>query len=348
MPKKGGNKTRINADFTLNDSANAPKPVGRVKKSVKPDANPVASWEDLEDNEYDVLEEIDTDGNSQLLFVKKQNSTHTSDEVFEGVVYPEIVWYLISKFVKPEDVGKFALINKATYAITKRESFWRQMYYKYCKNHPRLPEKLKIENSFVTYGLRQRVIRGLFYTYRKFFQSTLQNIECSPHKLIRRRCVSVWYCKLRSNWSIFFKLKRQTVDQKLSVDKINFLQELGRVDANPDEGCKVLQVTCLSLNEVPPLMGMALCSVNVSLTQGLIHQRVNLGFTSGICNGVQNIVPERSIVIDSVLNMNVYDWWHPRYPFSDTILPSAMKDEELAPVLRHDFFTPLNGHKYKL
>lgn len=201
------------------------------------------SWEDLDDNDNDLIEEINSDGSKSLVSVKKNEHSKNETE-YEGVIYPEIVWYLISSYIEPEDIGHFAGINKATYAITKRESFWRALYLKYCKNHPRLPEKLCIENSFVAYGLRQRVIRALYYTYNKLFNRACDAslIEHSPHQLVRRRCINLWYHKARSCYMIYFKFRKQIVHQQLSVDKINFIRELGRIDANPDDNCQVLQV----------------------------------------------------------------------------------------------------------
>lgn len=93
-------------------------------------------------------------------------------------------------------------------------------------------------------------------------------------------------------------------------------------------------------------MGMSLSSVNVYLAQGFMHQRLHLGFNTGICHSSTKIVPECSIVIDSVLSMDIYDWWHPKYPHSDNKLPSIMRDEELLPLLREDFFTSKNGDNH--
>lgn len=344
MPKKKGKKKAlkaVNADFTINDSANAPKPVGRVKKSVETEAVPEKTWEDLQDDDFDIIEGLNADGTKNFVYKKKRNHSKTETENNDNAIeYPEIVWYLISPYIKPEDVGNFARINKATYAITKRESFWRALYKRYCQNNPKLPEKLRIENSYKLYGLRQRVIRALYHTYDVFVKKISQQAtqESQPHQLVRRRCVNVWYCKAQSYWFVYFKLKKSNTDTR--VKSLDFIEELGRIDANPEMDSQVLQVTCQQFYEVPPLMGMTLSSVSVVLSQGFRHHRLHLGFNTGHYNVSRNVIPECTVVIDTVVNILVYDWWHPKYPNFESRLP--LMDEESLPVLKKDFFTSCN------
>ncbi|XP_034829137.1 transmembrane protein 183 [Maniola hyperantus] len=343
MPKKKGKKKGTNSDFTINDCANAPKPVSRVKKSVTTEPKPEKSWDELQDDDFDIIEETNADGTKSFVYKKKRNHSKSETDFQEcpGVVYPEIVWYLISSYIKPEDVGNFAGINQATYSITKRESFWRALYKRYCQNNPKLPEKLRIENNYKLYGLRQRVIRALYHTYDVFIQKVQRQAshDSHPHELVRRRCVNVWYCKGPTYWSVYFKLKKLKPER---VKRVHFIEELGRIDANPEEDSQVLQVTCQSFYEVPPLMGMTLSSVSVVLSQGFRHHRLHLGFNTGHYNICRNIIPEHSVVIDTVVNILVYDWWHPKYPHFENKLPSSMRDEESLPVLKKDFFTLCN------
>lgn len=178
------------------------------------------------------------------MYKKKKNSKSESDKIEDrpGIEYPEIVWYLISPYIKPEEVGTFARINKATYSITLRESFWRALYKRYCQNNPKLPDKLKIENSYKLYGLRQRVIRALYHTYEVFIRRVIQQAsqESRPHNLVKRRCVNVWYCKGATYWFVYFKLKKFNPENRIKT--LNFIEELGRIDANPEEDSQILQV----------------------------------------------------------------------------------------------------------
>ncbi|XP_059053026.1 transmembrane protein 183 [Achroia grisella] len=344
MPKKKGQKKNIPQDVTINYSANALKPVSRVKKSASADQTsaPDLSWDQIQDDDFDIIEQTNSDGTKNFVYKKKRNTCKSESEDVEdrpGIVYPEIVWYFISWYIKPEDVGNFAGINKATYAITKRESFWRALYKRYCENHPKLPQRLRIENSYKVYGLRQRVIRALYHTYHVFVKKVAQEAtqDSRPHLLVKRRCVNVWFCKGTSHWSVYFKFKKPSPMQRLQTG-VDFLEELGRVDANPEEDSQVLQVTCRNFYEVPPLMGMTLSSVSVVLSQGFRHHRLHLGFNTG-CYISKKILPECTVVLDTVVNILVLDWWHPVYPHFDNTLPSNIKDDESVPVLKNDFFT---------
>lgn len=237
------------SDFTLNDCANAPKPVSRVKKSAPAEAvPPELPWDRIQDEDFDIVEEILEDGCKTFVYRRKKQVHKPEDNIDTrpGIEYPEIVWYLISHYIKPEEVGHFAGINKATYAITKRESFWRTLYKRYCQNHPKLPERLRIENSYMVYGLQQRVIRALYHTYDVFINkvSSQQLHDYKPHALLKRRCVNVWYRKAPCYWIVYFKLKRVYGCQR-ETEAVDFIEELGRIDANPEEDSQVLQVHSL-------------------------------------------------------------------------------------------------------
>lgn len=240
-------------DFTINDCANAPKSVDRVKKATPTETvTPELTWEQIPNDDFDVIEEINADGTKNFVYKKKKKHSKAEDNVEDspGGVYPEIVWYLISHYIKPEDVGRFAGINRATFAITERESFWRTLYKRYCQNNPKLPERLRLENGYKLYGLRQRVIRALYHTYNVFIKKVLQQAtqDSLPHLLVKRRCVNMWYCKGVAHWSIYFKFKKPSFLPRIET---NFIDELGRIDANPEEDNQVLQV-CVHFLFVEP------------------------------------------------------------------------------------------------
>lgn len=231
-------------DFTINDSANAPKPITRIKKVNTVEKVP-DTWDDIGIDEFDVIEETAPDGSKKLVYKKKRSQCSLKSENIDnqqGVVYPEIVWYLISQFINPEDVGYFACINKTTYAITKCGSFWRGLYSRFCENNRKLPETLIIGKNFRVYGLRQRVIRALYHTYDVFINKVSQQTiyDSHPHNLVKCRCVNVWFCKGTNYWTVFFKLKKSQLFKR--VETVDVIEELGRIDANPEENTQVLKV----------------------------------------------------------------------------------------------------------
>ncbi|XP_026739890.1 transmembrane protein 183 isoform X1 [Trichoplusia ni] len=328
MSKKKAKKSVIQVsaftDFTINDSANASKPVRALKKSSA--ETPEETWEDI-DADSTITEETNEDGSKKLTY-KKKKLQHTPVDERPGNEYPEIIFYLISKYIKPEDVARFARINKACYAVTRNRSFWTLLYKRYCENHPKLPEKLKAD-SLKAYGLRQTVIRALYHTYDIFIKRIVRQ-DTKPNDLVNRSCVNVWYCKGLTYWNVYFKLKKPQY-APLETER-DFLEEMDRIDANSEEDTQVLLVTCKSFHEVPPLMGMTLSSVSMLLSQGYRHHRLHLGFNSSRYP-VKGVVPECSVVLDAVVGALVCDWWHPQYPHSGTVIP-----RQDPPLLRKNFF----------
>ncbi|CAB3237566.1 unnamed protein product [Arctia plantaginis] len=328
MSKKKDKKTVLR-DFTLDDCANATKAVKTLKKSVLQTDTVEASWDEIQDD-LDIVEEIAPDGTKKLVCKqKKSQSVLIKDR--PGLEYPEIVWYLISKYVKPEDIATFARINKSAYRATKNKSFWLLLYKRHCEYHPRLPEKLR-SDSFKAYGLRQTVIRALFYTYDVFVKRIAQMAtqDSTPHLLVNRRCVNVWFCKGLTHWSVYFKLKKIKLHREKNA--LDFIEELGRIDANPEEDTQVLHVTCKSFQEVPPLMGMTLTSVSMTLAKGFRYHRLTLGFNSAPYT-TKGVLPECSVMLDAVVGALVCDWWHPAYPHGEVLLP-----RQEPPLLKRNFF----------
>lgn len=131
----------------------------------------------------------------------------------------------------------------------------------------------------------------------------------------------MWYKRLKSsNWVYYFKL-REKVDMSLSHSTPtqrnlpDILEMLEDVCANQDEYCKVLEVTCSDFVMLPPIIGLTLSSVSLTLSRGLLHQKMELGFNSGIFStDYKSIDGNTDIILDPVLSYRILDWWHPAYP----------------------------------
>lgn len=100
----------------------------------------------------------------------EQQSNFTADYCLD-------VWHHISKFVAPEDIGRFALICRRTAYVTSTMVFWKNIYQTHVLSSPKfaqLPEHFQAnEMHHKRKGLRANVIRALFYVYRPF-QERLQ------------------------------------------------------------------------------------------------------------------------------------------------------------------------------
>lgn len=54
----------------------------------------------------------------------------SNEEITEhnGIDYPLDIWFIISEYIKPETVGKFACICKSSYYVTTTAKFWFHLY----------------------------------------------------------------------------------------------------------------------------------------------------------------------------------------------------------------------------
>lgn len=348
MPKKKGHNKQVPKDVTLDYYANAQKPASKPKKFTPVDPQveiqPDTSWDQIPDDEdINIVTKTNPDGSTNFICTsnKKQNNCNVSNSDSNFNDYPEILWHEISRRIDPEDIGRFALINKITYGITQQKSFWVDIYERHCKHSPYLPARLKIEDWAKTYGLKTRIIKALYHTNDFFLQKVLESSvhDSKPHELVKRRCVNMWFRKTRTNWTLYFKLKKLPHQYMKKLD-YDFMEELGRLDANPELDNQILQVHCEYFNEVPPLMGMTLTSVKLGLSKNFRSHKLVMGFNSA-SHVDRNILPECTITLDKVNTVVVYDWWHPNYPHFDIRFPweSREREEDLdEPVLDRDFF----------
>lgn len=338
------NLSKVLGDVTLNDYANssvsngkgrlkkaASNSVVREVKQLTTKTDDRAWYEKLEDYEGDFEFVDDGEDGEQAVIVKRnpRRRKKTASEGGEdgGVEYPLDIWFLISEHILPEDVSTFARICKSALHVVSTAKFWFHLYRRHYKAVPNLPERLQPECMVRLYGLRACVIRALHYTYPPFVNKlkAVTTFEGDPHNLTKRQCVLMWYQKCKNQWLFFFKLKHSTLVLGRGTGgrtrQPDLLEMLGDVSANQDEGCRVLQVTCLNFVEIPMVMGLSLCSVSLTVSQGMRHHRLQLVFGSGhMCHtaGRPNIasLDSSTVVLDPVLNVRVLDWWHPMYPHS--------------------------------
>lgn len=113
--------------------------------------------------------------------------------------------------------------------------------------------------------------------------------------------------KLKDSSTILTHLPSQS-------SKPDLLEMLDDVSANPEEGCRILQLLCPHFIAMPPVMALRLTSAKVSLSQGFSSHRVTLRFSTGINAGNMPHVSDIELVLDPVINACVLDWWHPKYP----------------------------------
>lgn len=90
----------------------------------------------------------------------------------------------------------------------------------------------------------------------------------------------------------------------------------------------VLQVVSSEKMVSPVVMGLTLHSISMSLDMSMAHMAVQLVFGSGrICNGRLDPTGTVSLVLKTVVQVCVLDWWHPRYPHSSNCIRPTHSEE---------------------
>ncbi|CAG5123924.1 unnamed protein product [Candidula unifasciata] len=346
MPKDGrkGRKKQgylSISDITLHDFADCRRPqaCSRVKKSIAsaaagaiPKTSSVQtvlstadddlSWFEkdlenfvIEDETHEDDEDLTAISSNVSAKGQKQKEKITSSD---GVVYPHDLWFLVSDYIHPEDIGRFSGICRGAYSITLTAAFWRRLYERFgVKGKDKLPEHLRPHSMERLHGLRARVIRSLFYL-SPVLMSRVHNrgpMEDEPHCLKGHRCLLAWHQPATKGWQFCFKFQKPTLQSLTSqrpVSKLDVYHGYNDLLYNPEAGCSVLQVTCCHFASVAAVMGLLLNQVYVTLSTGFRHHRLRLHFDSSISQNASDTV----VVLDDVLSIKLMRWWHPGYPFT--------------------------------
>ncbi|CAK9799055.1 Transmembrane protein 183 [Anthophora quadrimaculata] len=326
-------------DVTIHDFANSSRTHARFKKAVtnllsevkqeKTEKKEELFWNKMDEDVCDSTSYVSKKNSKGALIIQRRNrktssSVRTTNED-EGVDYPLDIWFIISEYISPEAIGKFARICRSSYHVTTTGKFWFHLYKSYYRFVPGLPERLQPQCMVRTHGLRACVIRTLHYTYFALKSpSKVHKIFClrqdKPHSLVKRQCCLMWHKKEKMRWYFYFKLKEipktaHSIRQKTNIcqRKTDFLEMLEDVAVNPEEGCKMLRVTCLKYSMFPPVIGLILQSVTMTRMPDVKNHRLQLGFgTSNIPNTLTH-----QVILNDVIDYQILDWWHPSYPHQD-------------------------------
>lgn len=315
----------------------------QIKKVIEVDDRPWDEKIEKFDGDFKFVKEKNEDGT--IAVVIKQSTSRrrkkpiSEDELQfrEGRDYPLEIWFLISDYLKPEDVRIFASICHSSYSVVCSAKFWFNLYRKFYRNTPNLPERLQPECMVRMYGLKACVIRALYHMYPLFIyrvKSAFSHEE-HPQSLLKRQCVLMWHSKTKDKWMYSFKLKLNR-DFKISRNSVDsqpdLLEMLDDVLANSENGCRILQICCPHFMPTPLVLGLTLKSATLTYSEGFRTHRLNLRFGSGLCYGSHPVDVSNSIeiMLDSVLNWRVLDWWHPLYPHNQTtpLLNQLTSDNE--------------------
>ena len=186
----------------------------------------------------------------------------------------------------------------------------------------RLTYDLSLSCIHNNHALRTRAIRT-FYILKQPFTSWInpkRPFSDNLDVLVNHQCHFTWFKQTEKNlWNIFFKFKHVSTSTCSFVVKKNFgrnrkrdLLEEEDIHYNPDDGCRVLCVVSEHFAPVSSsVMGQFLLSSSLSVGHNMRYHKLKmrLAVTQGDHKGGGHVV-----VIDSVLNAQVFPWWHPAYP----------------------------------
>jgi hypothetical protein len=340
MPKGGRkgekkNNRDIASDVKLSDFADCSSAhPGRLRKSagsnLDKEAQGVSSSEDLW-YERD-LDDFEFPSTSTEIRKKQIKCKVTSQDLNNrpGIQYPIDIWYLIGRFVKPEDVKTFAAICKGSYFVSRTYSFWITMYKRHYQPDTKLPQRLQPECIEGSLCLKVYVIRALYHMYPRF--TSLLSRAADVYSLSNLCCTSMWRVQQNEKWLFHFKLQAPSAESptsplnyRLAIQDMWTSQEGEEkacetyVNHNPDEGCKVLRISCSHFVVVSPsVMGSRLADVRIDLAHDMRRQKLQLTF--GYSNYRQTNIGKGGgmygnvIEFDPVENITILNWWHPQYP----------------------------------
>lgn len=342
MPKGGRkgekkNNRDITSDIKLSDFADCSARTGRIRKSagssldeeVQYLRNSDVPWFEKDLDEFE-LPSTSTESR------KKQIKRKVLPEDLKdrpGIQYPIDIWYHIGRYIQPEDVKLFAAICKASYSVSRSYSFWMKMYKRHYKTDANLPQRLRPECIEGSLCLKVYVIRALYYMYPHFTTQLSRMTSADVYSLSNLCCTSVWHFKQNGKWLFHFKFKTYTeasatpVNYRLAIQNMWTKQEEDEktselyVNHNPDEGCKILRISCSHFVVVRPfIMGSRLSDVRINLAHDMRRQKLQLTFcysnyrqtnkSSSRESGVYGDIVE----FDPVENISILNWWHPQYP----------------------------------
>lgn len=250
----------------------------------------------------------------------------------EEVIYCDYtidIWFLISEHVRPEDVGRFALICRKTAEVVQSAKFWHHLYRKHYDRNVDLPRWLQPDCMVLMKGLRARTVRALYYTYQPFVNRIAASAFTDPHRVTGRQLIFSWYTKCKSGWNYCFKLKTRLIPGSRAAQSARMqeqresLEYLRDMYANPEEGCQILIITTNTMHLLPQYHEqLTVKSFTQTLAQGFTNYKVRLQ----MADYSKRIVDE--MVFVPVRRVRLLDWWNPEYYREDPTIEKKPAVEE--------------------
>jgi len=337
--KKKRNKSD-QEQITIERFADAKSSSSRIRKNAKPI--------DLE-IDADSVEDIEMEDEEEEAVTHRVKNESKNVETWNGEIsYPYDLWEILSEYISPESVGKFACLCKSAHLSIKRVSFWLNLHDIYAARVSRkafrtkgkqiLPIKLQSDyvNRFCQGNLRSLVIRSLFFTHEAFTKRllTIQN-KIDPHSVVGFTCISAYTTRKASSYRYYFKVTSKQDLSKVLVPEIQNESEMDDdvpwylhsnenktdISISPEESCQLLQIDCDAFNFLPgTLNGLRIHAINITSSgEGFRYQKINMILgprhfrETKDSKGKVKILSPHSVVLNigNITAINLVKWYHP-------------------------------------
>lgn len=210
-----------------------------------------------------------------------------------------------------------------------KELFFIILFFSFYIDVSEIPDELRLNSIECIHGLRARTIRMLHFVYPPLAMRTKTSVpfESEPHVLVGQRCIVTWHKKSRNGWKFFFRFRKgEEADLSSNEQKAVKSPDFGKwhqdLFYNPDEGASVLEVTCPNFIPIPMVMGLILNRVylNVSAASMRYHRLKLIMDSSYRATTAKNQGCMHELVLDPVLEVRVYPWWHPAFAETQSAL----------------------------
>lgn len=342
---------RPSPDVTIACFANntMPAPARSKKSTAAKELKKSTTAEDIknEDNETDdwfTKDEEDICKEIEVLKIDSGcNTSSTSASSIPAKYYrhnhqqfPLDFWDLLSRYILPENVGSFGAICRCSYLIVNSQGFWRRLYRRYYNEDVAMNDRLRPDCMMRPRSLKICVIRVIHLCYGLYVEARKKDgvsLWGDPHLLVGGICDMSWADKVTSKHSNFYfklrehdteatkhkliyRVEEESDDEGEELKHQQFLEQLEDINYNPDKGCRVLQVNSTCWASIPPVLGLRLFQVSLSVSHGMRFHKLKLRFGSPRTGGrgPPNQQDSVLVVIDNVVNLKVLNWWNPQYP----------------------------------
>ena len=313
--------------------------------------------------ERDDTEEEETTETGNEILVLSTKSLYSGKSTFKPAVarycqLPLDFWHLVSRYILPEDVGRFALICRASAAVAASQPFWRGLCRRWGAGREEartLPARLQPDCMARPRGLRAAAIRLLHLVHPPFLARAARaaTVWPDPHSLTGRLCAgqrcsrvgrraAYYYFTLREAGQVARAGSEKEYEEAWEEeedweegeevemgDTRHLLARLTDIHHNTEEGCKLLQVTTASWAAVPPVLGLKLLGVQLGVALGMRYHKLRLTFGSPLA-AVLPTSPGQldctTITLDCVASIKLLDWWSPQYQQSSRGVAPARPD----------------------